>query len=179
MSLISERSYQKITTDDLARLAKLALDDLANFFARRSETGALYSDRLLALCLCQGAAEHYATGQHGVKDFDVWAFYRAHPRRPFPPRRIGHADFGPSKFGRHPDDDGYQGRRVDIIGRSIEVGPRENAVAAIRRYLEHGRTNSARLLAQRGVVIIQPHQHLGELVGRAEPQGPLADLVSL
>src|SRR6266545_286711 len=45
MSQAAERSFEKITMDDLMRLAKLALDDLADFFARRPETGALYQDR--------------------------------------------------------------------------------------------------------------------------------------
>jgi hypothetical protein len=71
--------------------------------------------------------------------------------------------WGPSKFGRHPDDVGYKGRRVDVIGRSIEIGPGEDAVAAIRRYLEQGYTLSARLLARRPAVIIHPPQRAGEL----------------
>jgi hypothetical protein len=145
-------------------LAKLTLDDLEDFFARRPETGTLYRDRLLALCLRQGAAEHYASGAHGVKDFDVWGFFRAHRRRQFPPRRVGHADFGPSRFGRHPDDSGYEGRRVDIIGRGIPLGRNEDGIAAIRRYLNQGYTRSARLLAQRPVVIIHPAQRTGEVI---------------
>jgi hypothetical protein len=157
-------SSAKITTDDLMRLAKLALDDFGDLFARRPQTGDLYRDHLLALCLCQGAAEHYASGAHRVKDFDVWGFFRAHRRRPFPPRRVGHADFGPSRFGHHPDDSGYEGRRVDIIGRGISLGRGEDAVAAIRRYLTRGYTRSARLLAQRPVVIIHPAQHIGEMI---------------
>jgi hypothetical protein len=34
-----------------------------------------------------------------VKDFDVWAFFAEHPARPFPHRRRGRKDFGPSRFG--------------------------------------------------------------------------------
>jgi hypothetical protein len=164
MDLLSSYSHEKITTDDLTRLAKLALDDFDDFFARRPETGTLYRDRLLALCLCQGAAEHYASGAHRVKDFDVWGFFRAHRRRPFPPRRVGHADFGRSRFGRHPDDNGYEGRRVDLIGRSIALGRGEDAIVAIRRYLKQGYTRGARLLAQRPVVVIHPAPRIGEMI---------------
>jgi hypothetical protein len=99
MTEAPDRSFEKITTDDQTRLAKLAVANLAEFFTRRPEIGALYQNRLLALCLCQGAAKHYVSGKQGVKDFDVWAFFRVHPRRQFPPRRIGHADFGSSKLG--------------------------------------------------------------------------------
>jgi hypothetical protein len=149
MSQASEYSFEKITKADLARLAKLALTDLESLFIRHPHTSGLYQDRLLALCLCQGAADHYVNREHGVKDFDVWAFFREHPRQRFPPRRIGHADFGHSKFGRHPDDEGYKGRRVDIIGRSIKVVSCEDAMAAIQRYFRERRTTSARLLSQR------------------------------
>jgi hypothetical protein len=76
MSRVSQYSSEKITKGDLARLAKLTLEDLGDFFSRRPEMGDLYRNRLLALCLCQGAADHYVNGEHGVKDFDVWAFFR-------------------------------------------------------------------------------------------------------
>jgi hypothetical protein len=159
-----DRSFERITPDDLTRLARLSLGDLARFFARRPETGALYQDRLLALCLCQGAADHYVSGKCGVKDFDVWAFFRAHPLRQFPPRRIGHSNFGPSKFGRHPNDEGYTGRRIDIIGRSIATEGNEDPIDAIRRYLKQRRTVSATLLASRPVIAIHPPERVGELV---------------
>ena len=61
-----------------------------------------------------GAARHYIYGDRGVQDFDLWGFFREIPGHPFPYRRRGTHDFGPSKFGRNPDDGPYyEGRRVD------------------------------------------------------------------
>jgi hypothetical protein len=113
---VQNRSLEKLDQGDLRRLSKLTLNDLQSLYQRRPETGALYADRLIALCLCQGAAEHFVRPGHGIKDFDVRAFFSAHPERPFPYRRQGIVDFGMSRFGRHPDDSGFAGRRVDVIG---------------------------------------------------------------
>ena len=61
-------------------------------------------------------------GPRGVQDFDLWGFVEEVRGHPFPYRRRGQCDFGPSKFGRNSDDgDAFKGRRVDVIGRSIRM----------------------------------------------------------
>jgi hypothetical protein len=49
----------------------------------RIPAGAVYDKRVIAVALCQGAALHYVDGKTGVKDFDVFTFYAAHPEGPF------------------------------------------------------------------------------------------------
>ena len=78
------RSRRPIDIADLARLAQIAAEDRMDLFARKTELGRLYWNRVLCVLLCQGAALHFIDGKNGVKDFDVWTFYRAHPRRPYP-----------------------------------------------------------------------------------------------
>lgn len=158
------RSLEPITDLDLARLCELALDDLADLFARRPDTARLYRDRLLAIALCQGAALHYLDGRNGVKDFDVWSFFAQHLERPFPYRRNVPHDFGPSKFGRYPrDPPRFVGRRVDMLGRSLPVGLDTDPVLAVRAYLRAGRTETARLLAQKAVVMLWPERLRGSV----------------
>src|SRR5258708_7466644 len=131
----SGRSFAKIEQSDLERLALLASEDREEFFARKPLWRRLYSDRVLCVALCQGAALHYADEKHGVKDFDVWTFYTAHPDAAFPCRPVGRKDFGPSKFGRNRDDAGYAGRRVDLLARSLSLASPVDAVQWIRTYL--------------------------------------------
>lgn len=65
-----------------------------------------------------------STDANGVKDFDVYMFYAAHPTGTFPYRWRTEADFGSSRFGRYPGDpESFRGRRVDLIGRSLDVFP--------------------------------------------------------
>jgi hypothetical protein len=154
---VSPRSYAQIDGADLRRLSEAALKDLSGLFARRAQTGERYRERLLMLCLCQGGAEHFVRHNHGVKDFDVWAFFSRHPDgKPFPYRRRGKQDFGPSRFGRHPDDHAYLGRRIDILGRSIECDNHELAAEYVRMWLSGKKSDSAKLIAQRPVVVIDP-----------------------
>jgi hypothetical protein len=94
------RSYEKIIASDLRRLAALAKADRDDLFSRRPETGCLYSDRLFAVALCQGAGLHYLNGTNGINDLDVWSFYQEHPLRAFPYRRRAEIDFGIAKFGK-------------------------------------------------------------------------------
>lgn len=107
----------------------------------------------------------------GIHDFDLVAFFSSCPGvRPFPPRRHREADFGPSRFGRDPDDKPhFVGRRVDMFGRSIEVRPGEPPVEAVRRYLRQGWTDSARLWAERPLVAVWPAEHLGEIIWTGRP----------
>jgi hypothetical protein len=54
----------------------------------------------------QSAALHFVNGARAVEDLDVWSFDAAVPTEPFPYRRIGNAEFGPSRFGRWSGDSG-------------------------------------------------------------------------
>jgi hypothetical protein len=153
----AERSSEPITDEDLARLSDLARADREELFARRPLLGQRYAHRVLCVALCQGAALHYLDGRNGVKDFDVWTFYAEHPDGPFPYRRIGRRDFGPSKFGRMPNDiRPYAGRRVDLVGRSLLEQPNADPVEALRGYLQRSRTGTARALASKAVILIDP-----------------------
>jgi hypothetical protein len=161
--LKSERSLERITKADLRRLRNIALLDLESLF-RRKPGLRMYRDRLLAIALCQGAALHYIDKKHGVKDFDVWCFFRAHPKRPFPYRRNQPADFGNAKFGQSPDREHYVGRRVDLLGRSLPVKIGGSPRDVLRAYLTAGKTASARALAAKAMVLVYPVAQLGRVV---------------
>lgn len=159
-----DRSLAKIEGSDLERLALLSKEDREEFFSRSPRWKLLYSGSILCVALCQGAALHYVNGENGVKDFDVWTFYSEHPDAPFPCRRVGKKDFGPSKFGRHRHDTGYAGRRVDLIGRSIRFAPGSDPVQSIQAYLNERRTKTASELSQKAVVLLEPRDLLGKIV---------------
>ena len=160
---VSERSWATIEPHHLRRLAGIAISDLEDFFRRSRETGNLYRDRLILICLCQGAAGHFVHRDRGVKDFDVWAFFREHPKRPFPYRRHGRRDFGPSRFGRHPGDEHRRGRGVDLFGRSIPCRDGQDRYDCVREWI-CGRGNSSREIAKSAVVVIHPEEEVGSIV---------------
>jgi hypothetical protein len=161
------RSFKKIERVDLTRLADLALGDLHSLFTRKPKTG-VYAKRLMLLCLCQGAAQHYVYSDRGINDFDVWAFFRLHSKHGFPYRWHGRIDFGPSRFGRTKDDKArFTGRRIDVFGRSIPVLKTEKPIDAVQRYLHQaprGSRSSPWHLAQRPVVIIWPKSMRGRVI---------------
>ena len=165
------RSYEQITADDLARLGELAATDRERFCKRCPE----YQDRLLCSALCQGAGLHYvevAAGKAepiGIKDLDVWSFFSTIPGERFPAdRRHAYTDFGESKFGRWDNEvklcQHYKGRRVDLLMRALPVPVDADPVSALRSYLAAARTDSAKFLAKKGVVLIDPPDRRGEIV---------------
>ena len=161
----SDRSLARIERADLLRLAALAADAEADLFRRNPQGSGRYAGRLLCQALCQGAASHYVNGRNGVKDFDVWSFYAQHDDWPFPARWRGTRDFGPSKFGRYPGDPPrYSGRRVDLLGRSLPAGPGADPADVLRRYLAARRTDSAKALAAKAVILIDPLHRAREVV---------------
>lgn len=98
---------------------------------------------------------------NGVKDFDVWSFFAAIPGERFPAAiRHRHFDFGHSKFGAEPDQptkfSHIKGRRVDVLLRDLPVGLDADPVEALRAYLERRRTDSARALAAKAAVFVEP-----------------------
>jgi len=160
--MATARSLERITRADLKRLARIAADEREDFFSRHPEFAILYRKLLLCTALGGDAALHCLNGVTGVSEFSVWCFYAAHPEAPFPFRRVVRADFGESKFGRAAGSpEGYLGRRVDLHGRSIDVAPGSGPVEALQRYLKAGATRSARELAQKAVVLVEPEPLLG------------------
>ncbi|MBP2237107.1 hypothetical protein J2Z31_003621 [Sinorhizobium kostiense] len=159
---VAVRSYELLTSADLERISSVAMEALAGIFDRAPVAG-LYRDRLLLLALAQGGALHYLNGTNGIKDFDVWAFFEAGAAKPFPHRKRWSTDFGPSRFGRHPDDAGYSGRRLDLMGRSITLGNGDPPQDAVRRWLGSG-ARSAIALRQRPIYCLWPKSAFGERV---------------
>jgi|ERR1035437_5765438 hypothetical protein len=146
----SERSFEKITDEDLKKLASIAAEDRRDFLARKPQ----YTEEFLCSALCQGAALHFVDRENGVKDFDVWSFYAEKKGvPPFPARRHARVDLGESKFGKEPGES-LKGRRVDIFGRSIESNG--NAVKSVQRYLRDRPTRSAYFPAKKAVVLLEP-----------------------
>ncbi len=82
----TERSLERITDEDLTKLAGIAAADRAAFYSRYPR----YRDaKVLCVALCQGAALHYISGDNGINDFDVWTFYEGTQEIPdFPCRRV-------------------------------------------------------------------------------------------
>jgi hypothetical protein len=158
-------SLARIDIADLLRLAALAAGAEAELFDRNPRRSGRYAGRLIGRALCQGAALHYMNGNNGVKDFDVWSFYAQLDDWPFHARWRGTRDFGPSKFGRYSGDPPqYVGRRVDLLGRSFPAAPGTDPAHAIHDYLATGRTTSARALAAKAAVLIDPMNRIGEIV---------------
>jgi hypothetical protein len=161
----SARSLARIDRHDLLRLAELAAEVEAGLFARHPQGAGRYAGRLLCRALCQGAALHYLNAANGVKDFDVWSFYARRDDGPFPYRWRGTADYGPSKFGRFPGDPpSFTGRRVDLLGRSLDVPPGAEPFAALLDYLAGARTTSAKALAAKAAILIDPRRLVGTVV---------------
>lgn len=150
------RSFEPITAQDLRRLDEIARQDRARFFQEHPPWAALYGDRVLCVALCQGAALHYLDSATGINDFDVYTFYRQNPEGVWCHRRKTFYDFGLAKFGQSVDHPHWVGRRVDCLGRSLVVEPGDDPPGALRRYLRQRRSDTARYLAQKAVVLLDP-----------------------
>lgn len=151
------RSYLPIQHDDLKQLAKIAREDRMHFFQAHPNWAKTYAHRVLCIALCQGAAKHYLDGTTGINDFDVYTFYRRHLKKPWYAKRHKSYDFGDPKFGQSVDRLDFRGRRVDCWGRAIYIGDGEDVITALRRYFQQGKTKTAKLLAAKAVVMLEPN----------------------
>ena len=150
------RSYLSLAPEDLERLAEIAIRDREDFFRRHPEWAVAYADRVLGVALCQGAAQHYIDGKTGINDFDIYTFYRKNPRKRWYAKRLKAYDYGDDKFGQSLDQPDWVGRRVDCMARAIEANEGEDVIAAVQQYLREGASETAHLLAQKAVVLLDP-----------------------
>jgi hypothetical protein len=160
------RSMEEITDADLERLARVADADLGRFFERNPHQHE-WRERIFAVALVQGAAEHRLRGERGIWDLDVIVCFDG-PRSRHLRRQVVHWDWGLSRLGRCPyDPREYTGRAVDV---KFWVFPaRPDPAEALRAWLE------ARLraapdprrspdVAHDPVILIWPPDRLGEVV---------------
>ncbi|GAB6088780.1 hypothetical protein JCM12856_03730 [Spirochaeta dissipatitropha] len=106
---------------------------------------------------------HYHDKVNGIKDFDVWFFY-PFCQKHLPYRTIWNWDYRNQKFGRHPAIPGYDGRKVDVIVRSINNYTVDDPVETVHKYLQNENTQSSRELAKKAVVMLTPDSLLGKVV---------------
>jgi hypothetical protein len=126
-------------------------------FARHPHL-ARFRPRLLSVALCQGGALHYIDGKNGIQDLDVWSLYAAAPGSSYPYRRRGVVPFGKSGFV------GVWSGKVDCLGRSLDYPLGIDPVELWRDYLGRPSTLTARLLALKAVVLLEPEARRGEIV---------------
>ena len=158
----SHRSQLKLEPDDLRHL--LALESQwRKGLESQHDHWRLYRDRLVCICVAQGAAKHMIDGKTGIKDFDLYRIFAASERRPQPDPVIYRGrtvkDFGESRFGRRTDWWGrrrfgrFTGRNVDIFSATLPHAG-DDPVEAIHRWLSSARTATERALVEKAVVLI-------------------------
>jgi len=152
------RYYQPITDDVLRHLRDIALKEWQAFFQKHQQKYSAYASQknLIAIALCQGAALHFIDGKNGVKDFDVWLFYKQNPGYwRYPVKRPS----GLPQFGN---------THVDLLSRElgVELVQRCNRDPArcLREWLTTAPTESARHLAKKAVVGLHPDSILGQVI---------------
>lgn len=160
---------ERIDREDLLLLANFSINFLRNYPYCLN-----FYDFLLSVTLCQGAANHYAvcngyakryfeSNKNGVKDFDIWFFFKRKENNIFNPRWKVSRDLARTKFGRNPDETDYVGRRVDFFGRSI-IFEGMGIEEAIRNWLRRGNSISPILISQKAVVGLYPNEILGKVI---------------
>lgn len=162
MSNPENRSYDRFTSRDYERLSELALEVFDDLFRRRAKS-AVYDGRLVMIALCQGGALHQLDGTTGIGDLDIFAFFAGLHRRVFVSRKPWTRDFGGSHLGRDPDEQGYGGRRVDIIPTDIPVEEGQDAVVAVKSYLIAG-ARRAHWLKKKPVIAVWPEELRGRII---------------
>ena len=161
-----ERSLEPITKNDLKELYIGSVKCLDEYYINGGgvKWKSLYDiKRPLAVALCQGAAMHFHDKVNGVKDFDVWFFYPFNEKH-LPYRDIRNWDYKNTKFGHHPYILNYDGRKVDVLVRSIKNYSNQNPIDTIHKFLQYENTKTSKELSKKAVVMLYPESLLGKVV---------------
>lgn len=156
---MENRSYEALNKEHLAILRRVVCEERRLFFERNPHLKGAFRDNLVATCLCQGAAQHFVDGTTGVKDFDVYWFYREHPQANYPYRALKETYRNFPTFGT---------RKVDLMGRTIDSAIVErhidNLPECIREYLRKSRTQTTGYLIRKAVVGLHPESIFGKVI---------------
>jgi len=160
-------SREKLSDVDLDRLLEFEFVERERLY-RESPIWRAHRNRLLCICLSQGTALHLIE-RSGLNDFDILTFFARSPlldrRRVDSAFRAGrHRDFGQSRFGKRTDKEGrtrfpiFEGRNVDLFAQAIPATRTADPAAAVRAWLTAAPTTTARLLAKKAVVMLEPQR---------------------
>lgn len=161
--MIGIRNYAKIEKPDLEDLLQGSIERLKKYFINGKGVKWLAYYNIpapLCIALCQGAAMHYYDKENGIKDFDIWFFYPFNKKH-LPYRTVWSWDYLNPKFGQHPD---CNGRKVDVIVRSIRGCNLSDPIGTLKRYLSEKRSASAQALSNKAVVVLSPKEYLGKTI---------------
>jgi hypothetical protein len=160
-------SNEKFSEADLDRLLEFERIERERLY-RESALWRAHRNRLLCVCLSQGAALHLLE-RSGLNDFDVLTFFARSPsldrRRVDSAFRAGpHRDFGHSRFGTRKDEEGrtrfptFEGRNVDLFAQAIPATRSADPAAAVRAWLTAAPTRSAQLVSKKAIVMLEPQR---------------------
>lgn len=152
-----KRLYITLTKRDFKQLRELSLKEHKDFFKRNPHLKSIYYNSLIGICLCQGAASHVLNHEVGIKDFDIWHFYKDKSVK-FPYRAHKRIEGG------------YKGKPVDFLKRAI---PRHicnsysnNPGKAIIEYLCEKNTKTKNLLLEKAIIGLFPNKIFGKILWR-------------
>ena len=173
MNIIMHRSFEPISKDDLNKLLNLAFEEHEAFFKRKPKYEPFYKNNLLAIILGQGAALHYLDNKYGVKDFDIYLFYKEHPQKNMQIRRTKKGESNLEKFGNP---------KIDFIKKVVKTkyieGNEGDTKKIITRLLNESRASIVKYLTiqakkcknrKRNVVVgLHPESIFGKILWDGE-----------
>jgi len=157
-----KRTYSRFTEDDLKEMQRYAKKELKRFLEISNGKYSVYEGKLIAICLCQGAAQHFVDKKTGIKDIDIWVFFEEDESVKIPHRR----NMRKSECIRFKN---LGEKRVDwmkkMINKDIVKKARgRNPEDIFRAYLKNPKTQTARFLSKKSVVGLFPDEILGKVI---------------
>ena len=153
------RYYEKLTTDDLKEMRDYALRELERFCQIGQGKYSIYKEKLVAICLCQGAAKHYVYQKNGVEDIDIWFFFEEDENVKIPHignmRKLIWATL--TKLGTKPFDFLKKMIPLDFVVENDKS-------KTIHNYLERCKTRTAEILSEKPIVGLYPDEVFGKVL---------------
>ena len=186
------RTFRKLGESDLRGILSLALEELKRFLNASGKPPGkyrVYGDRLVAVCLAQGAAQHYVDMQHlskfdadvgvsereikknglrvlrsgrvmsGVKDIDVFFFFRGHKAVRIPVmRHCRKSELAPlGQFGTRT----FNFMKKAIPHHVVQATQRPSSTSLVRTYLQLT-VQGRKYLSQKSLVGLYPPAIFGK-----------------
>jgi len=163
--VLDVRTYEQLGLDDLKEIRQHALVELDRFLYRIGNPKGkyvVYRDRLIVICLCQGAAQHFVDRTTGIKDIDVWFFFQEHRDVKIPDiKNMRYSVYVIFKnIGKKRVDFLKKGLRKDIIDTAKSTEPGE----ILSSYLRRANTHTSQSLSQKSVIGLYPDKVFGKAI---------------